>query len=132
MWEEIGEVARLLPPAGRVIWRLCPTPSRAGAVVEAMRARWASAETYFDWGGGLVWLSLDGDEAGADGGAAAVRAAMQPHGGHATLIVAPAAVRGQVAVFEPEDGPLADLTARIKLSFDPLNVLNRGRIREGR
>jgi glycolate oxidase FAD binding subunit len=132
MWEEIGEVARLLPPAGRVIWRLCPTPSRAGAVAEAMRAPWTSAEAYFDWGGGLVWLSLDGDAAGADGGAEAVRAAMQPHGGHATLVVAPEAVRGRVAVFEPDAAPLAELKARIKAGFDPLNVLNRGRIREGR
>ena len=29
LWAEIGEVAPLLPPAGRVIWRLCPTPSGA-------------------------------------------------------------------------------------------------------
>ncbi len=48
----------------------------------------SSAETVFDWGGGLVWLSLDAGEAGPDAGAGVVRAALKPRGGHATLIVA--------------------------------------------
>jgi glycolate oxidase FAD binding subunit len=130
LWEDIGEVHRLLPAQGRVVWRLCPTPSAAAAVVAAVRGRLAAAEAFYDWGGGLVWLALD--EGQADAGAAVVRAAMQPHGGHATLVVAPEAVRARVAVFEPEEGALAALTARIKAGFDPMNVLNPGRMREGR
>jgi glycolate oxidase FAD binding subunit len=128
-WEEVAEIHRLLPPAGRIVWRLCPTPSFADAVVEAIRARLESAEAFYDWGGGLVWLSLDPVEAGADAGAAAVRAAMKPNGGHATLVVAPEDARARIAVFEPEPLPLAQLTARIKAGFDPMNVLNPGRMR---
>jgi len=132
LWEEIGEAHRLLPPAGRVVWRLCPTPSASVAVVDAVRARLASAEAYFDWGGGLAWLSLDANEAGLDAGAAVVRAAMKSHGGHATLVVAPEETRARVDVFEPEPAPLAALTARVRSGFDPVNVLNPGRMREGR
>ncbi len=35
-----------------------------------IRARLPSAEAFYDWGGGLVWLSLDAAEAGPEGGAA--------------------------------------------------------------
>ena len=130
-WEEAGEVHRLLPPDGRVLWRLCPAPSFAAAIVDAVRRRLASTEALFDWGGGLVWCSLDGGEAGPDAGAAIVRAAMKPAGGHATLVVAPEATRERSAVFEPAEGPLGELTARIKAGFDPFGVLNPGRMREG-
>ncbi len=131
-WAEVGEVASLLAPKGRIIWRLCPTPSQAAEVVSATRARIASAEAFYDWGGGLVWLSLDETEAGADAGAAVVRAALRPHGGHATLVVAPEATRRSVAVFEPLADALAALSARVKAGFDPANILNPGRMREGR
>ncbi len=128
LWEEIGEVHRLLPAQSRVVWRLCPTPSAAAAVVAAIRARRPEAEAFYDWGGGLIWLALDGADAGDD----IVRGALAPHGGHATLIVAPEALRSRVDVFEPEPGPVAALTARIKAGFDPLGLLNPGRMREGR
>ena len=131
-WEEVGEVDRLLPPQDRIVWRICPTPSAAAAVVADIRTRLPSAENLFDWGGGLVWASLEAGEAGPDAGAGVVRAAVKRHGGHATLVLAPEAIRGRVAVFEPEEGPLGALTARIKAQFDPMGVLNPGRMREGR
>ncbi len=131
-WEEVGEVDRLLPLKERVLWRLCPTPSVAGALAADIRARLPSAEAFFDWGGGLVWLSLDAAEAGPEAGAGLVREVLRPHGGHATLIVAPDETRGRVSVFEPEEAPLGALTARIKAQFDPMGVLNPGRMREGR
>ena len=127
-WEDIGEVHRLLPPSGRIVWRLCPTPSRAGAVVDILTARFASLEVFYDWGGGLVWLSVDPEDAGGDGGAGDIRAAIKPQGGHATLVVAPETLRASAQVFEPVAGPLAQLTARIKAGFDPMNVLNPGRM----
>jgi glycolate oxidase FAD binding subunit len=44
-------------------------------------------------------------------------------GGHATLY------RGHGgAAFEPLEGPLAALTARVKAAFDPNGVLNPGRM----
>jgi glycolate oxidase FAD binding subunit len=131
LWAEIGEVAPLLETARRCVWRLCPTASFSPLVVNMLRARFASLEAYYDWGGGLIWLSLDRDEAGPDAGASAVRAATIPGGGHSTLVAAPDAVRSVAPVFEPLRGALAALSQRVKMSFDPRGVLNPGRMHEG-
>jgi glycolate oxidase FAD binding subunit len=40
-------------------------------------------------------------------------------------------VRAAVAVFEPQPGPLAALSKRVKESFDPNGVLNPGRMWAG-
>ena len=130
-WAEIAEAQTLLEPDGRCVWRLCPTPTFSPLVMNVLRARFASAEGYYDWGGGLIWLSLDAGEAGRDGGASAVRAATIPAGGHATLVVASDDVRATAPVFEPLRGALAALTRRVKSGFDPRGVLNPGRMHEG-
>jgi glycolate oxidase FAD binding subunit len=131
LWTELGAVRSLLPPGPRIVWRLCPTPSCAASLAQACLAAIPSAEVFFDWGGGLVWLSLDETEAGPDGGAASVRAAMRAAGGHATLIAAPESVRASAPVFEPLDGALTKLSARVKSGFDPRNILNPWRMHEG-
>jgi glycolate oxidase FAD binding subunit len=128
LWAEVGAVRPLLDAAPRYIWRVCPTPSLAVAVVQAVHERLPSAEAFYDWGGGLVWLSLNADEAGLDAGEAVVRAAVRHAGGHATLIVAPDTIRAVVPVFEPVAGALAALTARVKNGFDPRGILNPGRM----
>jgi len=131
LWAEIGRVRPLLPSGARRLWRLCPTPTSAPVVSNALRAQFASAEAFYDWGGGLIWLSLEADEAGPDGGASRVRAAMREAGGHSTLVVAPDDVRARAAVFEPLEGALAALMKRVKNGFDPRGVLNPGRMHEG-
>ncbi len=78
-----------------------------------------------------MWLSLEEGAAGDDGGAAIVRAAVKAAGGHATLVVAPEAMRAATPVFEPQERALAMLAARVKSSFDPRAVLNPGRLRQG-
>jgi glycolate oxidase FAD binding subunit len=131
-WGEIARVHALLPKEEeRLVWRLCPTPSAAPKVVRQVRDRFPSAEAFYDWGGGLVWLSLDKSAAGEDGGAAFIRALLRLAGGHATLVVAPGALRSKIEVFEPEDAALANLGRRVKTNFDPQGILNPGRVREG-
>ena len=128
LWAAIAGVSPLLPPAGRCVWRLCPTPSEAPELLRAIAAQCPGAEAFYDWGGGLVWLSLAEQP---DAGAAVVRAALRRAGGHATLVVAPDPVRAAVPVFEPEAGPLAALSERVRAGFDPQRILNPGRLREG-
>lgn len=128
LWAEIGAARPLLGASQRYVWRICPTPSAAAAVVGAVHARLASAEAFYDWAGGLVWLSLYPGEAGPDAGERVVRGAVAQAGGHATLVVAPEAVRATVPVFEPVTGALAALTARVKSGFDPRGILNPGRM----
>ena len=130
-WSEVGAVQPFLAQGSRIVWRLCPTPSRAPTVAHSILSAMQSAELYFDWGGGLIWLSLDPVEAGPDAGANIVRPAARSAGGHATLIVAPETVRAVTPVFEPLSGALAELTARVKKGFDPRGVLNPGRMHEG-
>jgi len=127
-WSEAASVVPLLDARGRIVWRLCPTPNQAPGVVHAIGGELHSAEAFYDWGGGLVWLTLEADEAGADGGAGIVRGALARAGGHAMLVVAPDAVRAEVAVFEPRSAAIDSLERRIKQGFDPAGVLNPGRM----
>jgi glycolate oxidase FAD binding subunit len=128
LWRGVRDVEPFAGPApATALWRLSVPPDR-GAAVAAAIAGARAVDHFFDWAGGLVWLRTD---AAADGGAAAIRAALAPVGGHATLVRAPDALRGAVAVFEPEPPALARLTRRVKESFDPRAVLNPGRMYAG-
>jgi glycolate oxidase FAD binding subunit len=127
-WGEVGAVRPLLGPSCG-IWRLCPPPADAPALVAELRARLPESEVFYDWGGGLVWLALDGEP--LDGDVSAVRQVIARFGGHATLIAAPADLRASTPVFDPLPAPLKALLSRIKSGFDPLGVLNPGRMHQG-
>lgn len=129
LWREIGNVTLLAEPRERAIWRLSVTPSCGPSVAEAI-SRELDAEFFFDWGGGLIWVSAGVDA--RDCGAAVMRAAVAAQGGgHATLIRASESARAVVDVFEPLAPPLAALSARVKESFDPRRILNPGRMYAG-
>jgi glycolate oxidase FAD binding subunit len=80
----------------------------------------------YDWGAGLIWLALPPKP---DAQAAVVRARVDAAGGHATLLRAPEDVRRNVDVFQPQQAALAALGERVRRSFDPKHILNRGRMR---
>jgi glycolate oxidase FAD binding subunit len=124
LWREVGNVTPFAGQRGRVVWRLSVPPT-AGATVATSILADTDGEAFYDWGGGLVWLSL------ADDNASTVRAAVADAGGHATLMVADAAQRETVPVFEPQEPGLAALTARVKDGFDPRRILNPGRMYAG-
>jgi glycolate oxidase FAD binding subunit len=78
-----------------------------------------------DWGGGLIWAALPPSQ---DAHAATVRERASAIGGHATLVRASDALRDTIDVFQPLEAGIAALTARVKASFDPSDILNRGRL----
>lgn len=123
-WRELRDLAPFAALADRAVWRVSVPPT-AGPALAASIARSLDARHFFDWGGGLVWLAVKGS---GDGGAAAIRAAVAESGGHATLIRAPDTLRAAVPVFQPQPSGLAALAARVKESFDPKRILNRGRM----
>jgi len=82
----------------------------------------------YDWGGGLIWAAVP---PGADAQATLVRGQVEAIGGHATLIRATEDVRRAVDVFQPQAAGLAALGERVRASFDPRSVLNRGRMMRG-
>lgn len=126
LWREIRDV-RFFTGGDAQVWRLSVPPSQGAAVAEKVLAV-CRGRAYFDWGGGLVWLAMPPRP---DAAHAAVRGALAGIDGHATLIRADVSVRRIVPVFQPQPGPLADLTARVKQSFDPERVLNPGRMYAG-
>ena len=126
LWREIRDVRAFAEDEGP-LWRLSVPPA-SGAAAAAHVADAADVRALFDWGGGLVWLAVDGAE---DAGEAAVRAAAKAAGGHATLVRADAPMRAARAVFQPQTTGLAALSARIKRAFDPAGVLNPGRMYAG-
>ena len=126
LWREIRDV-RAFAGDSRPLWRLSVPPA-SGAAAAARVAEAADVRALFDWGGGLLWLAVDG---APDAGEVPVRAAAMAVGGHATLVRADAPTRAARAVFQPQTTGLAALTARIKRAFDPTGVLNPGRMYAG-
>jgi glycolate oxidase FAD binding subunit len=111
-WAQVREVEAFHKDP-RPLWRISVPPAVGWRVGEAV-----AGEALYDWGGGLVWLLSQAEPA-------AVRAAARALGGHATLY------RGDGPAFEPLEGPLAALSARVKAAFDPKGVLNPGRMAPG-
>jgi glycolate oxidase FAD binding subunit len=106
------------------VWRIVCPPASSGALGERL-ARDTGGDMIYDWGGGLIWAALPPNP---DAQAALVRAHVDAAGGHATLVRAAEQVRRVVDVFHPQQGGVAALSERVRASFDPKNILNRGRM----
>lgn len=127
LWVHIGECTALENSDNSAVWRLSIAPSKAAAVTRALRELPAS-RYFFDWGGNLIWFSVDGMP---DGGAGKVRGLLQAAGGHATLFKAPPRLGETLEPFEPLSPALRRLTIGIKDAFDPDRILNPGRMYRG-
>lgn len=71
-----------------------------------------------DWGGAQRWLHSDAD-------VASIRHRVETVGGYVTVF------RGgdrAKEIFQPLSGPLLTIHQRLKASFDPKNIFNRGRL----
>lgn len=109
------------------VWRIvCPPAS--GAALGTQLARDTGGDVIYDWGGGLIWAALPPK---ADAHAPIVRQRVDGFGGHATLIRAAEDVRRAVDVFHPQAPGIAALSERVRASFDPKTILNRGRLTRG-
>jgi glycolate oxidase FAD binding subunit len=82
----------------------------------------------YDWGGGLIWLAMPPRP---DAQAELVRRHAATAGGHAMLLRAADEVRKQLDVFPPASAGVAALNERVRQSFDPKGILNRGRMARG-
>lgn len=109
------------------VWRIVCPPASGGALGQAL-SRATGGDVIYDWGGGLIGAAVPQS---ADAQAALVRGQVEAVGGHATLIRATEDVRRAVDVFQPQPAGLAALGERVRASFDPRSVLNRGRMIRG-
>ncbi len=128
IWAALRDVtpfAATSPLGGHVVWRIVCPPT-AGAALGTALKRETGGEVIYGWGGGLIWAALP---PAADAHAAKVRAHAEAAGGHAMLLRAPQDVRAAIDVFHPQAPGVAALSRRLKHSFDPRHILNRGRMR---
>jgi glycolate oxidase FAD binding subunit len=123
LWSELRQLT-MMQGKPTPLWRLSVAPTVAPAVVHAI-SRLMAAEAFYDWSGGLVWLSIPD---AVDAGASDVRRVIAQHGGHATLIRAAPAVRASIDVFQPLEPGVERITRGLKMAFDPAGVLNPGRM----
>lgn len=130
LWRSVRDAAPFAGTA-EAVWRLSVAPTKGPAVAAAISAA-RPARWFYDWGGGLVWVATDPS---GDAGAATIREALRPHGGHhgghATLVRAPDPVRAAIDVFEPLAEPLMRVTRGIKAAHDPAGIFNPGRMYAG-
>jgi glycolate oxidase FAD binding subunit len=127
VWSSIRDVQPFAASGalgGWPVWRIVCPPAAGGALGQAL-ARDSGGDVIYDWGGGLIWAALPPRP---DAQAAMVRQRVDAAGGHATLIRASEQVRRAVDVFHPQAGGVAALGERVRHSFDPKNILNRGRL----
>ncbi|HEY2132912.1 MAG TPA: FAD-binding protein [Acetobacteraceae bacterium] len=125
VWAALRDAAPLVEEQG-AIWRVSVRPSKgpgvAAAVEAAFGARW-----FMDWGGGLIWIAGPATEAAHSAVTDVTRAA----GGVWTLTRAPKALRASVDVIPAEPPALARITRGVKAAFDPMGILNPGRLYAG-
>jgi glycolate oxidase FAD binding subunit len=129
-WSSIRDVLPFAahgPLGAWPVWRIVCPPASGGALGQAL-ARETGGDVIYDWGGGLIWAALPQKP---DAQAIFVRQRVEAVGGHATLIRASDEVRRHIDVFHPQASGLAALGERVRHSFDPKNILNRGRMARG-
>jgi glycolate oxidase FAD binding subunit len=130
LWTAIRDVRPFAADGPRAlwpVWRIVCPPASGGALGQAL-AKGSQGEVFYDWGGGLIWAALPPS---ADAQAGPLRQRVNAAGGHATLIRAAEPVRRAIDVFHPQDAGVAALGERVRQSFDPKAILNRGRMSRG-
>jgi glycolate oxidase FAD binding subunit len=107
-WEEVREHSHPFFAGPQPLWRL------------AVRSTYAPldlpADTLIEWGGALRWMR---------GEIPRIRQTAQAAGGHATLFRAPDKPGG---VFAPLEPVVLRLHRELKAAFDPVGILNPGRM----
>lgn len=130
-WRRVRDLQALAPTHGavssgeRMVWRVSVPPAASADVLERIERSVPDARAFLDWGGALIWVHAASAET------AVIRAALGNTGGHVTLMRAPAEVRSNTEVFQPQAEALAALSRRVKAQFDPQRVLNPGRMYAG-
>jgi glycolate oxidase FAD binding subunit len=125
-WSEVRTL-KMFQGKPNPLWRVSTTPTSAPKLI-ANLSRKIEVSAAYDWSGGLIWIETPPL---TDTGAVDIRRILAEFGGHATLIRADDATRAGIDVFQPLDPPLASLTAKLKHAFDPLGILNPGRMYRG-
>jgi len=125
LWRRLRDAEPVAQALGD-LWRVSLAPTDGAKLLERLRAAGAAPIAHFyDWAGGLVWLCFERAE---DAQASVLRPLAEELDGQATLLRAGDEIRARVGVFQPKPSALAALSRRVKESFDPAHILERGRL----
>jgi glycolate oxidase FAD binding subunit len=130
VWSSVRDVRSFAasgPLGAWPVWRIVCPPASGGALGQAL-ARETGGEVVYDWGGGLIWAALPPKP---NAQATVVRHRAEAASGHATLIRGSDEVRQAIDVFHPQPSGLVNLSERVRNSFDPKRIFNRGRLTRG-
>jgi glycolate oxidase FAD binding subunit len=128
IWNSVCDIlpfAANSPLGAWPVWRIVCPPASGGALGHRLSQE-TGGDVFYDWGGGLICAALPPKP---DAQAAVVRRHVDAVGGHATLVRASDELRRNVDVFHPQPVGLAALSERVRQSFDPKRILNRGRMK---
>ena len=109
-WRDVREQCNAFFTGGGPLWRVAVKPTTPPLPLPGPQA--------IEWNGALRWVRT-----GAD--ASLVRDVARKAGGHATCFHGTSDL---AAVFQPLPEPLVRLHRRLKDTFDPARILNRGRM----
>ncbi|OLP50628.1 2-hydroxy-acid oxidase [Allorhizobium taibaishanense] len=121
LWQEIRDIRVYTDVLTKPLWKVSVAPTIGHKLVAGLRLQ-AAVDAFYDWQGGLVWMQMEA-EPDADLLRTGIKAL---GGGHATLIRADDAARKTLAAFEPQVSAVDLLSQRLRHTFDPSGIFNRG------
>ena len=126
LWQRIRDVQPLAEKPFD-LWKVSCAPADAPKVMAALDPN-MDVRVIADWAGGLLWFA--GQRSLALG--RRLREAVAGlDSGFVMLVRDVAETRRQIPPFQPLTSPVFDLHKRVKAAFDPLGVLNFGRMHDG-
>jgi glycolate oxidase FAD binding subunit len=126
-WADIRSLAFLSSDFERPLWRITTAPSKAALIVRALSA-FFEVNAAYEWSGGLLWLELPPS---SDASVTEVRRVLAEFEADSMLMRAPRSVRSSIEVFHPLPFTKMKVVKALKNAFDPLAVLNHGRMYAG-
>jgi glycolate oxidase FAD binding subunit len=139
LWQDIRDT-HLLADEDADIWKISCAPSSGAEVIASLMAEMTAADKscpyYADWAGGLIWMAAPQYTSAGGNFGDMMREVVAQHGGGFAMRVRTADTNqglshDVVPPFQPLDAGRLALHQRIKAAFDPIGILNPGRMHQG-
>ena len=126
LWADIRDVKLLDKKNVHDVWKISVPPADAASVISKIAAHNDDISYFADWGGGLIWMT-----GGAAGLGQDIRNAVAGLDSGFAMLIRDAGTAGTpLPPLQPLSAPLLALHTRVKAAFDPLGILNFGRMHE--
>jgi glycolate oxidase FAD binding subunit len=116
------------------VWRISVRPTDALKILELMRLlqKDRGFQCQLDWGGGLIWIGLNVEQANDVASCTQVHESLQALvatlGGHGNLIKSKILSNLDITHFQPLPRAVSIITKTLRQKFDPRGILNPQRM----